>query len=275
MTIETILLQAPAGHTDPSVGPAAWALGAASALGARLTATVFDSDAFTGGAADVQRMPRAGDDVCSRTAVETAEHLGRAAADIGVDARTVTARSFAYGLPEVVADHARLHDLVVTGVDQIGLLSERLMAEHLVFAAGRPIVIVPAAYRGPVRFERILVAWDNSRVAARALGDAMPLLRLAGEVEVVSVGEERMIDSSLDTAELVGAIARRGIAVRCERIDSGGRRSGEALIRHALHRSSDLLVMGAFGHSRLRQFVLGGVTRSVLDGPRLPVLLSH
>jgi nucleotide-binding universal stress UspA family protein len=275
MTIRTILLHAPAGHGDPARGPAACALGAASALGARLTAAVFDADAFTGGPADAQRTPRAEDEVYSRAATETAERLIRAAADLGVEARAVTSRSFAYGLPEVVADHSRLHDLVVAGVDRAGLLSERSMAEHLVFESGRPLVIVPAGYRGPVRFERISVAWDNSRVAARALGDALPLLRRAQKVDVVSVGGERPVEASLNTSEVIDALARRGISARFEHIDPAGARVGEALGQHALHRGSDLLVMGAFGHSRLRQFVLGGATRSVLDDPRLPVLLSH
>lgn len=275
MTIETILLQAPAGHGHPGCGPSAWALGAAAALGARLTAAVFDADAYTGGPADSGRAPRREGEACSRAAAATADELRRAAAERGIEARTVTDRSFAYGLPEVVADHARLHDLVVAGVDRAGLLSERAMAEHLVFEAGRPVVIVPADHRAPVRFERITVAWDNSRVAARALGDAMPLLRHASEVHLVSVGGERPFDASLAASEVVDALARRGVVARFEHVDAAGMRIGEALGRQARVRGSDLLVMGAFGHSRLRQFVLGGATRSVLDEPRLPVLLSH
>lgn len=273
--IDTILLNAPSGHGRSGAGPAAWALGAAAALGARLTAAVFDAEAFTGGPADAHRGPRTGDEVCSQAARDTAAALLRAAADLGVEARAVTDRSFAYGLPEVVADHARLHDLVVAGVDRAGLLSERGMAEHLVFEAGRPVVIVPADYRGPVRFERVTVAWDNSRVAARALGDAMPLLRLARQVDIVSVGDEKQIDASIDASVLVEALGRRGVAARFEQIDPAGARIGDALRQHALQRGADLLVMGAFGHSRLRQFVLGGATRSVLDEPLLPVLLSH
>lgn len=275
MAIQTILLHAPAGHGHPGTGPGAWALGAASALGARLTATVFDADAFTGGPADARRAPRAGGEAYSRAAAETSERLVRAAADLGVAARAITNRSFAYGLPEVVADHARLHDLVVAGVDRAGLLSERGMAEHLLFASGRPVVIVPADHRDPARFERVSVAWDNSRAAARALGDAMPLLRLAREVDIVTIGGERVPEGSLDIGEVVDALAHRGVAARFERVDPAGVRTGEALGRHALQRRSNLLVMGAFGHSRLRQFVLGGATRSILDEPRLPVLLSH
>lgn len=275
MTVETILLHAPASHVHPGRGPAAWALGAAALLGARLTAAVFDADAWTGGPVEARRTPRSEGEACSRAATETAEGLLRAADDQGVEARTITERSFAYGLPEVVADHARLHDLVVAGVDRAGLLSERAMAEHLIFESGRPVVVVPATFQGPVRCERIMVAWDNSRVAARALGDAMPLLQRAQEVSLVTAGGERPIDASLDEGEIVAELTRRGVAARYERVSSAGARVGEALGRHALEQGADLLVMGAFAHSRLRRFVLGGATLSVLDEPRLPVLLSH
>lgn len=278
MTIATILLHAPAGRAPSSAGPAAWALGAAAALGARLTAAVFDMDVLTVGDVPTGGPAGAGrteGETGGRAAAETAERLVRAAAGLGVELLAVTGRSFAYGLPEVVAEHARLHDLVVAGVDRAGLLSERAMAEHLVFEAGRPVVVVPPDHRGPVGLRRIAVAWDNSRAAARALGDAMPLLRRAEEVGLVSVGGERPIDQSLGAGAIVEALARRGVAARFEHIAPAGLRNGEALARHALDRGADLLVMGAFGHSRLRQFVLGGATRSVLDAPRLPVLLSH
>lgn len=275
MTLECILLHAPAGHGEPARGPAAWAIGAAAAFRARLTAAVFDFDALTGGPADGQRAPRVTGEVSSTAAAETAERLVQTAAGLGVEAQAVTSRSFAYGLPEVVADHARLHDLVVAGVDRSGLLSERGMAEHLIFEAGRPVVIVPADYRGPVQNGRIAVAWDNSRVAARALGDAMPLLRRAEEVVILTVGGERRLEASLETSDVIEALDRRGVAARFHQVDLEGRDIGQALGRDAIQLGSDLLVMGAFGHSRLRQFVLGGATRSVLDEPRLPVLLSH
>ena len=275
MTLETILLHAPAGHADPARGPAAWALGLASALGARLTAVVFDSDASTGGPLETRRPPRQEGETASCEAAETAARLRRAAADLGIDVNVVTERSFAYGLPEVVADHARLHDLVVTGVNPAGLLSERAMAEHLVFEAGRPVVIVPTAHEAPFRCERIAVGWDNSRAASRALGDAMPLLRRASEVFLVTVGDEKAIDTSLREIELVEAQKRRGAPVTYERVELSRRRIGDVLAEHARERGADLIVMGAYGHSRLRQFVLGGATRSALHASCLPVLLSH
>jgi nucleotide-binding universal stress UspA family protein len=188
----------------------------------------------------------------------------------------VTERSFAYGLPEVLADHARLHDLVVSGSEPGGLLSVRALAEHLVFDSGRPAVVVPRAWHGPFRCDRVVVAWDNTRPAARALGDALPLLRSARAVTLVMAGGEKAIDTSLGELDLVAALARRGVSgAAVQRIDQAGGSIGETLAAWARAQDADLLVAGAFGHSRLRQLVLGGVTRSLLDAPRLPVLLSH
>ena len=252
MTYASILLHDLKGLADPTRGPAAWALGLAATQGARLTATAFNSED-----------------------AEPADGLLAAAAAADVDAVAVIERSFAYGLPEVLADHARLHDLVVAGAETGGLLSARALVEHLVFDSGRPVVVVPMAWRGPFRCERIVGAGDNPRPAARALGDALPLLRTASEVALVTVGGEKAIDTSLGEADLAGALRRRGLSSAVQRIGRDGRTVEEALVHHAHRHDADLLVAGAFGHSRLRQRVLGGVTRGLLDAPRLPVLLSH
>jgi nucleotide-binding universal stress UspA family protein len=253
MTYASILLHDSAGLADPSRGPAAWALGLAAATGARLTATAF-----------------AGDGIAPPDA------LLAAAAEREVAAFAVTERSFAYGLPDVLVDHARLHDLVVTGSEPGGLLSTRALAEHLVFESGRPVVVVPQSWRDPFRCERVVVAWDNTRPAARALGDALPLVRTARAVTFVTVGGEKTIDSSLGEADVVAALGRRGVSgAAVRRIDHAAASIGETLATCARAQDADLLVAGAFGHSRLRQLVLGGVTRSLLDAPPLPVLLSH
>jgi nucleotide-binding universal stress UspA family protein len=253
MTIASILLHDPDGLADPAHGPADWALGLAAATGASLTAIAFDGDG---------------------TAPPDA--LLAAAAEHGVDVHPVTERSFAYGLPEVLGDHARLHDLVVTGSEPGGLLSVRALAEHLVLDSGRPAVVVPRAWCGPFRCDRVVVAWDNTRAAARALGDALPLLRSARAVTLVMAGGEKAIDTSLGELDLVAALARRGVSgAAVQRIDQAGGSIGETLAAWARAQDADLLVAGAFGHSRLRQLVLGGVTRSLLDAPPLPVLLSH
>lgn len=113
------------------------------------------------------------------------------------------------------------------------------------------------------------------KAAARALHDSLPFLRLADEVLVVAVGGEKRFQTNSDPATIEAALARKGLNARFEQIDLGERTIGQALQEHALNYGADLLVMGAFGHSRLREFILGGATREVLDDPRLAVLLSH
>lgn len=115
----------------------------------------------------------------------------------------------------------RLHDIVVTGVHRGGLLSERAIAEHLVFQAGRPAVIVPVAHGCSVQCERIAVGWDSSRVAASALGDAMPLIRRARDVSLVTACEEQQIAASLSEHDLIEALSRRGVAARHEMCQPG------------------------------------------------------
>lgn len=278
MTIGNLLLHASAENIDPGRGPAAWALGLAAEAGAQLTALVFELDVVMPRSAYGRQIvadSRAAVEARNRDAAERAARLRAAAEKAGVDARVVTDRSFAYGVPEIVADHSRLHDLVVSGVDQTGLLSERSIAEHLLFEAGRPVVVVPNDHPAAFRCDRITVAWDWGRAAARALGDAMPLLRRAGEVTVVVFQDEKQFDTSLGEEQLLAALERRGVRARFAPAERGGKPIGEALCAFALDRGSDLLVMGGYGHSRLRQFVLGGATRAVLDGPGLPTLLSH
>lgn len=275
MTIRNVLLHASAENVVPDRGAAAWAIGIAARFDAHLTALVHQLDVVlprsahggeieTDSAADNESAP-----------ATRAAQLEAAAARADIRAEVITRRSFAYGIPEIAAERARLHDLVVSGVDQTGLLSERSVAEHLLFEAGRPLVVVPQDHATPFKCERIVIAWDWSRAAARALGDAMPLLRAASDVRILTFGDDKQFDTSLDEDVFIDSLRHRGVSGRFEVATRGGRPVGQALCEEALERDADLLVMGGYGHSRLRQFILGGATRATLDGPGLPTLLSH
>ena len=196
MNIGNVLLHASAEKTDHQRGAAAWALGVAEQFGAALTALVYPLDVV---------VPRSANDRQSadnsRVEVENgnrdaAERLRSVARQRNIEAEIIAERSFAYGIPEIVADRARLHDLVVTGIDHTGLLSERSVTEHLLFESGRPVVIVPESYEPPFSCLQVAVAWDWGRAAARALGDAIPLLRSATEVRIVSFTDEKQFDTS-------------------------------------------------------------------------------
>ena len=170
---------------------------------------------------------------------------------------------------------ARIYDLsIVTQAEPESLGAEDLVIEGALFEAGRPVLVVPYIQAAPIALDRVLLAWDGSRQAARACADALPLLRRANRVDVVMVTAERSQDSEVAGADIAQHLARHDIKVEVKRLsDSGG--IGETLLSYAAASGGNLLVMGGYGHSRLREFVLGGATRGILDAMTLPVLLSH
>jgi nucleotide-binding universal stress UspA family protein len=185
----------------------------------------------------------------------------------------------AAGVAERVLQHARVADLVIAAqTDPQWAGSGWLdIADRLVIESGRPVLIV--ANRGahaPVG-DKVLVAWNARREAARAVFDALPLLQRAREVKVVWVNpqsaEERAED--IPAADICAALARHG--VKCEATEQAAPRAGvgETLLCRSRDMHADLLVMGCYGHTRLREFIFGGASRYVLAHMALPVLMAH
>lgn len=177
--------------------------------------------------------------------------------------------------------HARYADLVIVGQDERGDAETSPVSgfvESVVLAGGRPVLILPYAGKVQKAFERILLAWDGSREAARAAADAMPFLQTAKTVRVVHVSHGRRSSSlgPIPGMDIATFFARHGVNVEvsAERavddIDVG-----DVLISCAADMNIDLLVMGGYGHSRLQEWALGGVTRTVLESMTVPVLMSH
>ncbi|MBV8763680.1 MAG: universal stress protein [Hyphomicrobiales bacterium] len=146
------------------------------------------------------------------------------------------------------------------------------MIETMVFDVGRPVLIIPYIQTQAASLRSALVAWDGSAPAARALGDAVPILKRADRVEVVRIGgkESERQGGALVTRHL----ARHGIDAVFKQVPSS-KDVGNTLLSHAVDVSADFLVMGAFGHSRLREAIFGGATRTLLHSMTLPVLLSR
>ena len=120
-----------------------------------------------------------------------------------------------------------------------------------------------------------MVCWDSSRAAARAICDAMPFLRRAGRIEVVIVTNERSKQDQIKRADIGAHLARHGLNVAIKRMPLGDVDVAALLLSHTADEDVDFIVMGGYGHSRLREFVLGGVTRSMLQTMTAPVLMSH
>jgi nucleotide-binding universal stress UspA family protein len=149
-----------------------------------------------------------------------------------------------------------------------------LIIEAALFETGRPTLVIPYIQKDPVKLDRILVCWDGSRSAARAANDAIPFLRRAKTIEVVIVAEHGK-NGEMPGADIAQHLARHDLIVEVRQVISPEAKPAAVILSHAADCGADLLVMGGFGHSRLREFVLGGVTRTLLESMTVPVFMSH
>jgi nucleotide-binding universal stress UspA family protein len=149
--------------------------------------------------------------------------------------------------------------------------------EQVALASGRPVLIVPYAGHFDNVGRRVLIAWNATREAARAVSDAMPLLTSAELVTVLTIDprEGPHGHGELPGADIALHLARHGVKAQIERTVSAGMPVGEVLLSRVADLGADLIVMGAYGHSRAREVLLGGATRSVLRSMTVPVLMSH
>lgn len=173
---------------------------------------------------------------------------------------------------------ARYADLVVAGqpeADDEGEL--RGLANELALSAGRPVLFVPYAGKFAEVGRRVLIAWDAGREAARAVSDALPLLQGAEAVEVAAFDPEQAgrRHGQEPGADIGLYLARHGVKVTVARQSGAGYEVGGQILSRAADHGADLIVMGAYGHSRVRELVLGGATRTLLEAMTVPVLMSH
>lgn len=260
MTIRSVFLFAPAETASADKGAPAYAISLARAHGAALTVFVVALDVTTPGR--------------QTDAPGLANGIASAAAAAGVRCHLITEHSHAIGVHEAVAAYARLHDITVIGADGSGLLSERLVAEYLLFDSGRPIMLVPRGFEGGYVSGSAAVAWDGTAPAARALGDCLALLDPATLVLLAVEGEKTLhLDPGMD--EVAATLRQRNIDVRYVRPHLANRTIANALQDEAEASDAPILVMGAFARSRLRSMVWGGATSGIMANVRIPVLLSH
>ena len=171
---------------------------------------------------------------------------------------------------------ARNFDLcVVRQAEPNKPVQEVSIIEGAVFESGRPVIVVPYVQRQDVSFDRVLIAWDGSRTAARAVGDAMPMLEVAKTIQILTVGAGPIQNTELPGIDIGKHLSRHGLNVEVKRISTDGINVPEAILSHAADIFADFMVMGGYGHSRLREYVLGGVTRSLLTSMTLPTLMSN
>lgn len=172
---------------------------------------------------------------------------------------------------------AKYADLVVIGQSDPDDTSGTPLdfPERLVLSAGRPVLIVPNIGSFPTMGKIALIAWNASREATRAVTDAIPLLKRAKIVHVMAVGAGHGEQGNIPGTEVANYLARHGINVDVIRDPGGEIDIGNELLSRAADMSADLIVMGGYGHSRLREWVLGGATKTILESMTAPVLMSH
>ncbi|WFU23672.1 universal stress protein [Bradyrhizobium sp. CB1717] len=256
-----------------------YAVTLAKTFDAHLTGVAFVQDAAFAGALfdwapaivleEYRREMEAAAEVAKIRFEETCQREGLSAEPIVLSAGAVS-------LPERLAYAARRFDLTI--LPQANDEDERsgdAMIEAALLGSGRPVLIVPCFQDGEVKFDRILVCWDGSRNAARAIADAMPFLTRARRVEVVTVAANGKRDDGIAGSHIAHHLSRHDVIVEVGNIVANGQDVSRRIRSHAAQQSADLIVMGGYGHSRLREFILGGVTRDMLSSANVPTLMSH
>lgn len=224
-------------------------------------------------------LDQAGYDLLRKLAEDTAQAARDRLAAAGVPHEVRVVDSPLAWPEEVAALHGRYADLCVFGGPLADDRTARFAVgfDALLMHSGRPVLLVPEKVKAMVPPRRVVLAWQPRREASRALHDALPWLPRDARVDVVVVDPE---PTALGHGEAPGAdiarhLARHGCHAQVAVVERGVRSTGEAILDHARECVADLLVMGGFSHSRWREQVFGGVTRTVLQGARLPVLFSH
>jgi len=170
----------------------------------------------------------------------------------------------------------RRFDLVVVGqADPDQGIQDEVVDETALFESGRPVVFVPFIQKGGVKLDRVMVCWDGGRAATRAIADSMPLLKKAKQVEIVMIASKSAKGDEIAGADLGQHLARHGLKIDVKRITSPDIDVASTILSYAADSSADMIVMGGYGHSRLREFILGGATRGILESMTVPVLMSH
>jgi nucleotide-binding universal stress UspA family protein len=176
-------------------------------------------------------------------------------------------------MDDALVQAARFHDFTVLPMPRNDPAAQGT-AEALVFGTGRPVLLLPCGDGRQPALDTVVIATDFGRVAVRAMFDAQPFLQNAARVHVVTVTGEKDVSHG-NRAALTSHFARRGLEAQLLQIDARGMPVASVLQEHCDQLGGALLVMGAFGHSRLRDFVLGGATRMILGEARHPVLMSY
>jgi nucleotide-binding universal stress UspA family protein len=282
MTYKTVLVSpifsSSADEKGPAEALARYAIAFAEAQGAHLSFALGCIRLFAPGAIMVREaralIAKANDDRKAQAQTYGEELLARASAS-GVTASLELMQEEYGKLCTHTATLARYTDIAIMEADAGNVSLHQGILEAVVFDSGRPIIVVPPLWSGTADIKKVIVSWDGSAKAARALGDAAPLLEQASEVEIVSISGDPDASKRIDAAEIAPHVSRHCKNVTVTSLPAQGNDVAATLSSHAKLVRADLLVMGAFARPKLRQLILGGVTSNMLTDPPCPVLMSY
>ena len=254
-----------------------YAISVSAAFNAHLAAVSFAYDPMLplldmGGAVPFELVDaeREANRKAAADAISRFEETARLA---GISAESRVIEASASGAAQVFGSIARSFDLSIMGQADPQSTRDDSMIEGALFDSGRPVLVVPYIQRAGLKLDRVMVCWDGSRNAARAINDAMPFLSRAKAVDVVTIDKDKT--GEIKGVDIAQHLARHGLNVELRRINAGDVDVANVILSDAADRDADFIVMGGYGHSRLREFVLGGATRGILSSMTVPTLMSH
>lgn len=211
----------------------------------------------------------------ARKSLEAAYDSLRSSTPAGVGTDMVMIEALAGVASARLGELARHFDVTVVGQDEHGGVGDEAgLISAVLFGSGRPVFIVPFIHKGPVKIDHAVVAWDGGLAAARALAAATPLLEKCKRVEVVTIAPKDEPVEELPGFNITRHLSRHGVKAELRQL-SPADDVGSAILGHATTTGADFLVMGGYGHSRVREFIFGGTTRQILSSMTLPVLMVH
>jgi nucleotide-binding universal stress UspA family protein len=234
---------------------------------------------------NVDLAPDGGDALAAVIEIEQERARARANAALAVLETQARNAGISYGLQPLigapaetaatVSALARLYDLTIMLQPEPGRDTfDNTIPQEILFQSGGPVLLIPYTHKGPFEPKHIGIAWDGSHLAARAIRDAAPFLARAHAITIITVNATE-IPAEIPAATLVAHLARRGLVARIESMSADRADIQSTILSFAADTDLDLIVMGGYGHSRLQERILGGVTRGMLQSMTVPTLMSH
>jgi nucleotide-binding universal stress UspA family protein len=277
MAIKDVLLPLLGDPSPGVISAIAKCVNVAASFDAEITALAIEEDVSARPRVMISADLELPDEVKSTTDAQgLLKAFDAAVAEIGIRNVQRVVHLMAGDAPEHVARCARLKDMSIFPVKPDDDRAERVI-EGLIFQSSRPVLLCPEelAAELPVNFDRIIVAWDHSAPAARAVGDALSMLRRARDVQVITATDDNTLAEQQSGAAMIRHLAEHGIKASFEMVRIDGSSVGKILEAEVKVRGIDLLVMGAYGHSRLSEWVWGGATKTIIGRPPCWVIMSH